>query len=276
MNSRVGSIKGRIYQAGFVLALCASFAQNSQAGAWLQDKGHGLIISGISLNQAEQAYDSTGKLGPIVDFKKQDSFFYLEYGLSDKITLVGNSSIQDVSYIATKGPQHYRGFATSKIGLRYGIKTKSNWHLALQPSLVIPAGGEAIPDGDLGLGGFGGELRGLAGHAFSVGNKPGFFNIESAYDLRSGGAPRQVSTDITLAIRPAPKFELMGQGFYRHTNASAIEGDTILANESFKLQGSVAYSFTPKTSVQLGYFQAVSGKNIVREQGGTLALWTKF
>ncbi len=267
---------GRVLSTGFALALCASFAQNSQAGAWLQDKGHGLIISSISLNQAEQAYDSTGKLGAVVDFQKQDSAFYLEYGLSDKITLVGSSSLQDVSYIATKGPQHYQGFATSKLGLRYGIKTKSNWHLALQPSLIIPAGGEAIPDGDMGLGGFGGELRGLAGRAFSLGKTPGFFNVESAYDLRSDGAPRQVSTDITLGIRPVPKIELMGQGFYRHTNASMMQDDTVLANESFKLQGSASYSFTAKTSVQLGYFQAVSGKNIVREQGGTLALWTKF
>ncbi len=51
-----------------------------------------------------------------VDFQKRDSLLYLEYGVTDRWTLVGSAALQDVSYTSSQGPQQYSGFATSKIG----------------------------------------------------------------------------------------------------------------------------------------------------------------
>lgn len=277
--------------------LIGSSAQICSAGAWTQPKGKGLIISGTSFNQANLAYDGDGKLTTPVDFQKRDSPFYLEYGVTDRWTLVGNTALQDVSYTSSQGPQQYSGFATSKIGLRYGIKPGSSWVFSIQPSLVIPAGGEAVPDGDLGIGGFGGEVRMLTGRPLKFGTRPGFFNAEAAYDLRSGGAPRQISADLTVGIGVTKNIQFIGQGFYRHTNDSLFEGDTILANESLKLQASLVFDLPklqllpkkagddepekpvrPKrqTSLQIGVFQGVAGRNIVREQGGMITFWNKF
>lgn len=281
------------------LFLLGLFAPNAFAGAWTQDKGKGLIITGTSFNQADLAFDSESKLRTPVEFEKLDSTLYLEYGVTDILTLVGNTTLQDVRFTSSQGPQFFRGFATSKIGLRYGVNSKnSTWKLAVQPSLVIPAGGEAVPDGDLGLGGFGGELRLLTGRALRLGNRPGFFNAEAAYDFRSGGAPRQITADMTLGFEVFEHVLVIGQGFYRHTNDAIFESDAILANESLKLQASVVVDLPKlrlkkksagddapepvnidparRTSLQLGVFQTVAGRNIVREQGVMMTLWNKF
>ncbi len=267
------------------------------AGAWTQAKGEGLIISGTSFNQANLAFDSEGKLRTPVDFEKIDSTFFAEFGLTDKLTIVGSTALQDISYTSSQGPQRYNGFATSKVGMRYGLKSSSPWVFALQPSLVIPAGGEAVPDGDLGLGGFGAEMRVLAGRPINFGKRPGFINGEAAYDARSGGAPRQITADLTVGVKLADKVQLIGQGFYRHTNESLFERDVILANESLKLQASLVFDlpkiglFKPKagedaaeqprpkrgnTALQIGLFQGVAGRNIVREQGAMMTLWNTF
>ena len=291
-------IKGIVSAALMGLLAPNAFAPDAFAGAWTQEKGKGLIISGSSINRADLAFDSESKLRTPVDFEKLDSTFYLEYGVSDKLTLVGNTALQDVSYTSSEGPQLYSGFATSKLGLRYGFDSGSPWVFAVQPSLVIPAGGEAVPDGDLGIGGFGAEIRLLAGRALTVGNRPGFFNAEAAFDQRSDGAPRQITADMTLGIQWAKHVQIIGQGFYRHTNDARFEGDAILANESLKLQASVVVDL-PKlrrkkkkagddeaqeipvnpartTSLQIGVFQTVAGRNIVREQGVMMTLWNKF
>ena len=286
-----------------VLALLFTVT-DCQAGVWTLPKGEGLIISGTSYNSANFAYDSERNLTTPVNFNKIDSTFYLEYGLGRNLTIVGNSALQDVSYTSSQGPQNYSGFSTSKIGLRYGVSTDSPWLFAVQPSLVIPAGGEAVPDGDLGFGGYGGELRVLAGRSLEIAGRPSFLNAEAAYDFRSDGAPRQITTDLTLGIDVTDKMKVIGQGFYRHTNDSLFEGDTVLANESLKLQASLVFkvpkfslfkrkkdSATPlddegniemppfpkkKTSIQIGVFQTVAGKNIVREQGGIITFWNQF
>lgn len=272
-------------------------AQLCAAGAWTQPKGDGLVISGTSYNQATLAYDSNGKLSTPVDFQKIDSTFYAEYGLSNRLTVVGNTALQDISYTSSQGPQLYRGLATSKLGVRYGVNSPSPWVLAIQPSLVIPAGGEAVPDGDLGLGGFGAEMRVLAGRPLKFGEKAGFVNMEAAYDARSGGAPRQITADVTMGLNLTEAIQLIGQGFYRHTNGALFERDVILPNESLKLQASIVIELpkirlfkstsedreadppparSGQASLQIGVFQGVAGRNIVREQGAMVTLWNTF
>lgn len=286
--------------AASLLAACL-VAPNAFAGAWTHDKGKGLIISGTSYNQANLAFDSESSLTTPVEFQKIDSTFYLEYGLTDQLTLVGNSALQDVTFTSSEGLQNFSGFATSKLGLRRGININSPWKLAVQPSLVIPAGGESVPDGDLGIGGIGAEVRVLAGRPIKLGNRYGFFNAEAAYDYRSGAAPRQITADLTLGIQMINHVKIIGQGFYRNTNDAVFDGDAILANESLKLQASIVVDLpnwnfkkktnaeddeeaivedapksTRKTSLQLGVFQTVAGRNIVREQGVIVTLWNRF
>lgn len=289
----------QLYRAfGLGIIFAAVLFEPVFAGAWLQDKGDGLVISGSEYNQARLAFDGEGELVTPVDFAKIDSSFYAEYGLTDAITLVGDTALQDVSYISSEGPQSFSGFATSKIGLRFGSKLKSNWALSVQPSLIIPAGGEAIPDGDLGVGGVGAELRLAAGRGFSWRGRSGFFGAESAYDWRSNGAPRQIKTDVTLGYEAVDGLQVLGQAFYTNTNDSLIDRDTVLANESLKLQASVVFKvsnpFSRKDTVseesetqaplengkpaqlQVGVFQTVYGRNIVREQGVAVKLWNTF
>jgi len=156
------------------------------------------------------------------------------------------------------------------------LKPRGNWALAVQPSLVVPAGGEGIPDGDLGRGGYGAEIRALAGRSWKAANMQGFIDMQIAYERRLEDAPQQIFADLTVGVRPRKNMQVIGQGFYHRTGGVLNRTDPVLENQSLKLQASVVYDFGPSTSVQIGAFRNVAGKNIVREQGGLLMLWARY
>lgn len=257
--------------------LCLAYAQTAEAGAWNQAEGRWLLISSGVYNEAALAYDEDSQPVIPVSFQKIEHAVYAEYGLSKRLTLVGKGAIQDVRYTSSAGPQNFTGFSTSKIGVRIGLKKRGAWAMSVQPSVVIPAGGEGIPDGDLGIGGYGIEMRALAGRSVNFGKFSGFIDGQIAYEKRGGGAPQQVSADVTVGINPSPRIQILGQGFLNRTNNAVVEArDPVLENRSLKLQLSAVYRFNDRTSLQVGGFRSAAGKNIVREQGGLVSLWTEF
>jgi hypothetical protein len=251
-------------------------AEQAFAGAWTLDRGRTLLISGGIYNSADRAFDGNGQASQSVTFQKVEQRIYLEHGLGSGLTAVVQGALQEVDYTASQGEERFSGFASSKIGLRAGLKPRGNWVLAVQPSLVVPAGGEGIPDGDLGRGGYGIELRALAGRAWRAGNMPGFVDAQLAYERRLKDAPQQIFADLTLGIRPRKNLQIIGQGFYHRTGNFRNRLDPVLQNQSLKLQASLIYDFGPKTSLQIGAFRNVAGRNIVREQGGLLMLWARY
>ena len=246
------------------------------AGAWSLPKGDGQIISTITYANARRAFDTDRKTGAVVDFLKTDQGVYLEYGLTGRATVVVSGALQDISYISREGPQQYSGLGTSRIGLRYGLKQTGRWVLAVQPSLVIPAGGETVPDADLGRGGLGGELRMLAGRNITIAKRPGFLDVQAAFDYRSGDGPEQASMDVTLGVDIAPKIQIIGQAFAQYTTQGSFGVDQVLENDSLKLQGSIVYKYGKRSALQFGAFSTVIGRNTVQQKGVSIGLWERF
>ena len=276
--------------------VCLSHGTVSHAGAWTLPKGEGQIISTVTRSKAANAFDANRKRGARVDFAKLDQAFYLEYGIKDNLTLVASSAVQDIQYISRDGPQAYSGLGTSRLGLRVKLPSTGAWTYAVQPSLVIPDGGETVPDADLGRGGYGGELRVLAGRNLKIFSKAAFLDLQSAIDYRTGEAPEQVSFDATLGIKAAGELQVIGQIFGQYTTQGQFGRDVVLENDSLKLQGSIVYPLgrvskkrragddeieSPKSSItrrslQFGAFQTVLGKNTVKQSGVFVGLWERF
>ncbi|WP_371396985.1 hypothetical protein [Fretibacter rubidus] len=246
------------------------------AGAWTLPKGDGQLISTVVYSNAARAFDADRGAGAVVDFLKTEQSVYLEHGLTSRATVVASGALQDISYIARDGRQQYSGLGTSRIGLRYGLKPRGAWVLSVQPSVVIPAGGESVPDADLGRGGLGGELRMLAGRNIKVLGHDGFIDIQTAFDYRSGDAPEQVMIDGTLGADITPKLQILGQAFAQYTTSGQFGADQVLENDSVRLQGSIVWRYSETSSLQLGAFQTVIGRNTVRQQGVSLGVWQRF
>lgn len=249
---------------------------SAYGGAWTLPKGQSQIISTFSQSQADTAYlDDTH---PEIDvrFNKSEQRLYWEYGARPKLTLVASGGFQKIDFSVDGRMQRYDGLATTKIGARWALADRGNWKLAVQPSVVIPDGGEIIPDADLGSGGIGAEFRGLAGLGFTAAGRPAFIDIQAGAEFRTKDAPQQVFMDATMGIRPVPKIQILGQAFFRKTGGARYEQDVILPNDSLKVQGSLVYDLRPKISVQLGVQSTLTGRNIVKEKGVFIGLWQRF
>ena len=60
---------------------------NAFAGAWVQEKGHGLDILAVRRYESNQFWDSNGNQQSSPVYKKWEIANYIEYGLYDKLTV---------------------------------------------------------------------------------------------------------------------------------------------------------------------------------------------
>jgi len=282
----------------FILTLKLSIITHQAvafAGAWTLPKGEGQIISTTTRSKAKNAFDVDRSQGARVDFAKLDQAVYIEYGVRENLTLVGSGALQDIRYISRDGLQSYSGLGTSRIGLRYKFTTQGTWVYSIQPSFVIPDGGETVPDADLGRGGYGAEIRVLAGRNLKFFEKPAFLDLQASLDYRTGAAPEQLSFDGTLGVKVMGDVQMIGQAFAQYTTRGQFGPDVVLENDSLKLQTSIVYplrraqkdkqagddDIQPKRSVtkrslQFGVFQTVWGRSTVKQSGVFVGLWERF
>lgn len=254
-----------------------SFATTkSHAGAWALPKGKGQIISTTTYDTAGQAYDDMWKLSRDVSFSKLDSRLFVEHGLTSKLTVVVETAYQDVDYTAREGRSQVSGVGSSSLGLRYQAWDKWGFIGSLQGSYILAGSGENIADADLGRGGNGVELRGLLGRSFKVLDRNAFADIQAAWIYRPDDNPKTYKADVTLGIDVLKKVQFLGQGFYSHTEAQVIGSDRILANDSLKAQISLIWNQSEKTSYQIGVFQTVAGRNIIREKALSVGIWRRY
>lgn len=250
--------------------------QEAFAGAWAQPPGTGQIISTTTYDTAERAYDDKWKLNRDVSFAKTDSRFFMEHGVTSKLTLVTETAYQDVDYTSRDGRTKVQGFGNSALGLRYQFFKKGRQVAALQSTFILAGSGENISDADLGRGGNGWELRALYGRSFKALKREGFIDLQAAWVYRPGISPDSYKSDATVGINATKSIQLLGQAFYSKTNNQVLDTDRILSNESLKLQASFVRKTSKKRSYQFGVFQTVAGRNIVKEKAVIFGVWQRY
>ena len=75
----------------FAIALCLIVdAENGRlrAGAWLMPPGEGQIIASTAFSGSARAFDANGRLIPVPSYDKFELGAYLEYGLTDWLTVI--------------------------------------------------------------------------------------------------------------------------------------------------------------------------------------------
>lgn len=269
----------RAYMCGHFCVAASGFCalsfigQTVSAGAWPSAVGQGQIISTTVNDRAKTAYNENGKADTPVDFSKLDTALYWEHGLSEDLTIVLNSSLQEIKFSAGVDQVEFQGLGESGLGLRSVIWQNQEAVLSGQVSVIFPSSGETVSDADLGFGAVNYELRLLAGRSFKLAERDGFVDVQAAWRLRPSGGPDEYRVDAALGWRPQENVQLLAQGFYAHGNGKfAIARQ----NSRLKLQGSVVYDRNAKTSYQIGAYQTVAGQNIVKEKAVFIGVWQRY
>jgi hypothetical protein len=105
-------------------------------GAWLLPPGDGQVIADTFFSDSNRAFDAHGQLVPVPSYRKFELGTYIEYGLTNWLTLVASPS-----YDRIQNPppgQSYNGLGESEIAARVGLYRSDASVLSFQAGLRSP------------------------------------------------------------------------------------------------------------------------------------------
>jgi len=240
-------------------------------GAWLMPPGEGQVVAYTAFSDSTRAFDAQGHLIPVAAYQKFELGTYIEYGLTDWLTLVASPS-----YDRIKNPppgSSYNGPGESEIAARMGLYRSDTSVVSMQIGWRTPGASFADSLGPFEVRRSASiDVRGMAGHNYEIAGMSGFFELEWAYRFYTANQPGEWRMDATMGLRPLPSLLVMMQSFTSISLGSDRFGRVLWT----KLQPSLVYDFAPQWSVQIGGFLTVAGVRAGRELGPAAGLWYRF
>jgi protein XagA len=249
---------------------------NAYAGAFLEPAGEGEIITSATFSSSARAFDANGRLIPVSSYQKFELGTYIDYGLTDWLTIVASPSIDHIKTAPAPGlTQSTTGIGDTAVGARLKIYQTEALIFSVQALLRPPLGLQTDPatrslDQSHSVTG---EIRGLAALSTTIWGYDAFADFEAGYRWNDTVTPNEWQADLTLGLHATPVFMILVQNF------AAISDGRTPSNPSYywdKEQVSGVYAFSPSWSGQIGGFLTVAGRNAGRELGPVAALWYRF
>ena len=265
MLSLVRGVLRRVLAAAAVI--CAPTL--AQAGAWSLPQGTGQAIFSFSAGAGD--YDS--QIAPDAHGEKRaEGSLYLEYGLSDWLTVIGQSGLENYR-IGSPISDAYRGMDYSGAGLRARLFSQDWLVWSVQGTALVPGAHDAGRPAQAGNTGFDSDWRTLVGSSFRVANLWAFADASVGYRARGGGPPGEWRADLTFGLHLSDKLTFMAQSFNAFSNGST---PSFSAAQTTILQPSFVYDFDKFWSAQVGAYTTVRAIEADRENGVVVALWRRF
>jgi protein XagA len=269
----VGGSAFRIATWGVLLA----FAQVSRgvAGALLLPEGEGQAILTTTFADANMAFDPAGRQIKAPPYDKFEVRSYVEYGLTDRLTIVAEAGVTDFrsSYQAVPGEpasvSRYQGLGIEALGARvplgefFGVFASLEGGARSTPRDAAPyldIKSKAQADARLQLF--------KSGDAFGF---PAFVEAQAGFRT-SGQFGDEERADLTFGLRPRSDLLFLAQSF--SVISPRTPSGTVAFAQKFELSG--VYAINSTLSLQIGLVGAPIGWNGPAERGVVTALWWRF
>jgi hypothetical protein len=268
--TRAGLKLWRSSVAAGATALVVGAPAGALGGAWTLPQGTGQLIATL--------YGWTGfgppwGGNPPVNQSRFDAQTYVQYGLTDSITIFGQTAFEHYA-LGDPTPDVYNGLDYSDVGLRAKLWSTGDWVFSAEGTAFIPGAHDAKAPAEEGNTGWAGEARLNAGTNFKVGATPGFIDAEFGYRLRTEGPPDEWHGDLTVGFKFTPRLMLMLQDF---TTVSAPSTDPTFSQwRQSVVEASLVYALDDKWTVQFGLFSTVWTVKTNSQHGLALAVWRNF
>ncbi len=248
---------------------------SAEAAAWNQSDRDGLFIFGSNLTQASEFFDDDLNAVPLSEFEKTEVRAYLEYGIARKLTLVGNTAWQQISFEQEAVSFKFTGLDQTELGLQYELARREGLAASLRASYVIDGGPDTtlvdvLPGGDAI------ELRALLGQSRETLLGDLFYDVQIAARTRDFDRIDSLHGDWTLGYKPTHRNMVLVQGFTNYAPKDRIQDFKI--NPQLQVTGKLSYArqVTPGRWIQIGLERTMVGRNIVRETTLATGIWTEF
>jgi hypothetical protein len=226
--------------------------------------GEGLAILKYEDQKADEGFDPDGARVAIDPRRDENLSLYGEYGLTGRLTLQAKAGV-------TRGHDRfvaYDGRGPVELGLRYALvhtdRSAVSLYLGAARDGVGRNAGYAAP----GQGGTDLEARLLAGTSRDWRGRHLFGEVQVARLKRSGLAD-ETRADVTLGLRPARAWLLLAQTYAGQADSEPVESRWLKAELSVVRD-------LGDWSLQVGWRQALAGRETSADRGAVLAVWRRF
>lgn len=242
----------------------------SDAGAWPRDKGEGLVILTSLVDRADGFFDAEGNRQSGGYFHKDELAAYIEYGATDRVTLVGRFAWQTVEQLSGGQLDTATGFSASELGVRIHAWRAGQWLVSGQASYFLPGEGENVTNQPLGQGDGAVDLRLLSGRALP---RDGFLDIQLAHRQRDGTFLDEWRLDASIGVAINTDWQAMVQTYSVWNAEPAQPGFPEF--DQHKVQLSVLRQ-VGELEYQLGLILTPTGRNALDERAAVLSIWRRF
>ncbi len=258
---------------GMLLLPCAA-----NAAAWTQAKGTWQVISGAIYSDAGTSFDNHGNSVTPTLFRRVLEQNDVEYGLTNRLTALLRSETADVRTQSATQPLTDVVDNAVELGLRLrpsrGPHLLSDYDVISVEGTVRSAGAFNFAySANSSASGRDAGVRLLYGSPFKAWSRDGFLNVEAGERWLSRPRPNESVLDLTAGLWLNRRWLVMAQSF---NVVSGPASAPYVYFRSHKLQGSLAYAFSKRYTLQAGAFVSPAGQNALDERGVALSLWTNF
>jgi hypothetical protein len=251
----------------------AASSSAALAGAWTFDEGHGQVGVTATISSATEVFDGSRSLVSAPRYNKFEVQALFEYGVTDWFTAIVSPGLQHVD-IAAPADASRTGLGYTELGGRARVMQGSNWVFSVQSTVRVPGTFDQGNPAAIGYTGFDYDVRALFGMTFTIGDWPAFLDAQLGQRYRFGGPPSELRADLTLGVRPLPRWLVLAQVF--NVVAEYAAPPIFPSYDYSKLQLSVVHDLTPQWALQAEGFTTFSGRNALQENGLLAAAWYRF
>lgn len=254
----------------YITALIMLVSEEALAGAWVKKPGHGFVSTAYTYYRTSSEYNSDGKnvrLSNDGEYQKHSISSYLEYGLTERVTMTGSVNYDYLTY-EDEGTNSLKqhGFSDQRLGVRY-LCYEEPLVISFQETVKIPAGYD--DNKDLPLGNTQVDLESCLLFGKSIGRDRYLFyaNLEVGYVVRLDAPPDAVKWQTLLGYKGIKNTEISIAWNATRSIGSGEEtpvAKNVLALVDYDLDRidlSASYAIAPEVSIFIDYFNHVGGKN---------------
>ena len=245
------------------------------AGAWNQRAGEGQVISTSSWAHADEIFNDDFDAVPLRGFTKTETRLYIEQGVTDWLTIVGNTSFQTLNFRDGDSRFDFDGLDDIELGAQINTYSKRDLATSLRVSYIIDSAldNQAI---DVLRGGDQIELRALIGQSRET--LIGDFFYDAQFALRSEALSDVdgIQGALTTGFKPTERWLFMVQSFVNFSDREIIDGFDVPSQLQFNSQISAGHQYRPGRYIQIGAGKTLIGQNIVKERSIFIGLWTEY
>ena len=255
----------------------------SNAAAWLQPKGNGLVIGNVQSYTSCKYWDKQGNLHSGPCFRQFSANPYTEYGLTSKVTLILNPTFLGYSQAGQNSPF---GLGYVNLGGRFQLSHKdydtfSFQILYNQPFKSKNFGNNNIPSAQYTLANQQKyvDLRLLYGTGGKLNTKEyttWYADAEASFRPYFQGAADEFHIDFMLGLKTLNQrliYEIQELNTLSLHNPSNYQQPNY---NLFTIMPSIIYWYKPNVAFQVGVKQDFYGTNIGRGTAPFIALWVRF